>query len=188
MASYGYVMLETGIIDRGYVLDRYYGKLPKGFVIYRPNGIGSDHSAGNLVAMPKAVLAMLKQAQAKGGIRFTYEQAKAIAKAADDKVADYVAINQERLRRLGETRQKTKVMNEFQNPMHQLRKQIFDDYAVKWAIAELALKAPKQDVKMPDYFSGKGEVTTKVAKTRKTVTVWRIKQGDLEGAVREVAL
>lgn len=188
MSSYGYYMLDTGVIERAYVIDRHYGRMPRGFVVYRTNGVATDHQADNLVAFPKTVLGLLKQAQAASQIRFTSDQARQIAQAADDKVSEYVAVNQERLRQVNaKVDRRDLVMNRFQKQLHQLRRQIFDNYAAKWTIAQLALKAPKQEVKVPDYFSGKGEVT-KVQKPKKTVTVWRIKQGDVEGAVREVAL
>jgi len=181
MTDDGYVIYQDGTIHRVYDEDKHYGRLPRGWAIYHVNGNGHDHSPGNLVGLPKVLLIQIRKVQREKAIRFTKDQLDQVAAASEAKTKEYVDALGGTVRHVATTRTQRQLLVK-------LRKQIIKDYAGMWEIEQQLLKAPKQEVKVPDYFSGKGEVTTKVAKTRKTVTVWRIKQGDLEGAVREVAL
>lgn len=180
MTDDGYVIHKDGTIHRVYDEVKHYGRLPRGWVVYRVNGVGHDHSPENLVGLPKVLLVHVRKVQRDKGIRFTKDQLDRVAEVAEAKTKEYVDALKGTVRHVATTRPERQLLVK-------LRKQIIKDYAGMWEIEQQSLRAPKQEVKVPDYFSGKGEVT-KVQKPKKTVTVWRIKQGDVEGAVREVAL
>jgi hypothetical protein len=180
MTDDGYVIHKDGTIHRVYDDVKHYGQVPRGWVVYRVNGVGHDHAPSNLVALPKVLLIQIRKVQREKAIRFTKDQLDQVAAAAAAKTQEYVDALGGTVRHVATTRPQRQLLVK-------LRKQIMKDYAGMWEIEQQALKALKVEVKVPDYFSDKGEVT-KVAKTRKTVTVWRIKRGEVDGAVREVRL